>query len=289
MTANKTINLRSPKLNIFLAVQPKIAMSFLLNDNLNSLGLVSRFLPIFSNAKAYPMNSLMEPDLSDYYYNCFCEMIKKMCDITISMNLPQTITFSKDAFNLINNWAINNYNIPSYVYRDQFNSQWNINVQNLAGKFKGTVCRIAALLAIAENPSLENLVVSECHIQAAIQIGLSLFPHAEYAIDPAGYQALQDAIKIREFLIRESKSGFTERIIQQNVRISDKSNLHVALQALVQHNTIRQIPGPVKAPAYVVRPDLVPPDPRFVNLQFFNLPVSPNPTGNLPGGFHSNL
>jgi hypothetical protein len=60
---------------------------------------------------------------------------------------------------------------------------------------------------------------------------------------------------------------------------------------LERHNTIRKIPGPDRTPAYVVRPDLVPADPRFLNIHFFTqVPViSPNPSSNLTDDFKSNL
>jgi hypothetical protein len=102
-TAYEDIYLANPKLNICLAIQPKNAMDFLLNENFNSLGLTARFMPIFVNHNSYMKNDPSRIDLTYQEYIDFNELIQNILNNTVLLLTNQTINFGDKAKELANN------------------------------------------------------------------------------------------------------------------------------------------------------------------------------------------
>jgi hypothetical protein len=242
---------------------------------------------LFINNLAYKRNGCVDRHFVEHEYNNYKIMIKKLFYLTRSLSNTIKIPFSnEDAYlaeHCTDNFTISDY---SAIY-SQYTNQIEKNVLKFYAKLRSMVSRISLVLSIAENPNLNNIFVSEHHVIFAIEITKALLTHADYALNPSGYQAFKTAEKLLDFFKLQSFSHVTLRYITQQ-RGFLQNSLLPALQLLEQANCIKKIPGPKRAPAYVIHPNLVPlalppaiPTPPII--------TPTNPAGNLPGSFHSNL
>ena len=91
-------------------------------------------------------------------------------------------------------------------------------------------------------------------MQAGIQIARAMLPQAEYALSPVGFQAVDDAKKILEWVRRHRHHAFTSRDIAQNSGVRTVDKIFPALDLLEQHNILTQLSVPNKPRMCLMHP-----------------------------------
>jgi hypothetical protein len=118
---------------------------------------------------------------------------------------------------------------------------------------------------------LNNLVITNDHIESAIEIARALIPHANHAFLPSGLQCHETAKKIIEWTQKNLRVVFQKREFQIDHSYIDKNTIEPALDRLISLNYLRKIRGPKNSPVYIVNPRIV--DPNNLPLEIRNHPI----------------
>lgn len=145
------------------------------------------------------------------------------------------------------------------------------HMRDWAGKFTGSIIRIAGLLHMADHadhPEPWGLQITESTMHRAAEIGKYLKDHAKIAYEQFGTDSvMEDAKSIQQWIIAEETPSFSARDALQGlhgqVRFKRMEPINAALRILVDRNVIRKLPsgntgrpGRPKGPVYEVNPAL---------------------------------
>jgi hypothetical protein len=278
ISTKNNITLQHPVMNIMVATQPQNAIKFLLHKILITKGLVPKCIAISINPYRYQLNDPSLKEYTDIYRLKYSEFIVKLYKSSRELQSIVKIPFEKEAEE-----KANSIQLPENAHD---------NIKAYISKFRGTVSRIASLISIyhnfSENNCFSDLIVTSKHMDMAINIGKYLFHHADSILNtdnPYGYKSQETAKEIIECVKHNSWHYFTKRMFGQGRHLTNQ-NLLPALDLLEQYHWIIKIPGPNRAPAYVVNPLVFPeqdrptlyttPYPSFA----VNYPLNPPFAGN---------
>jgi len=135
------------------------------------------------------------------------------------------------------------------------------------GKLFGAVCRVAGLLHMVEHagdPEPWSTPVALKTVEAAIELGQYLVPHAKAAFQLMGADELVESAKyLLRWVQRTGASTFSKREAFEGTkgRFKRVAELEPAIGVLVEHNYVRELadeterrPGRRKSPRYQVNP-----------------------------------
>ena len=141
------------------------------------------------------------------------------------------------------------------------------NIADWAGKLVGAIGRIAGNLHMAQHAESSapwDMCIGRETVEAAIQIGRYLIPHAQAAFALMGADvAIEQAKLIQRFIDHQHLEDFSKRELHQGVKGTFKrvDELDQPLAVLVNHGFIRQRleperagPGRKPSPLYDVNP-----------------------------------
>ena len=234
-------------LNILVFLQPGVAAELYKNPKLMSSGLPARFLPYFvlpTGAPCAAPESLNREAAAAYFHkltsmlerNYTQECMREIFSIKPEISARQHLEG-------YHNWIRNNM---------QFNSHDSLKFFD--DKLAGTAARIAGILHAWRYDEPEKHDLSLMTMQAGIQIATALRPHASYALSPVGFQAVDDAKKILEWVRRHRNHAFTSRDIAQNSGVRTVDKIFPALDLLEQHNILTQLSVPNKPRMCLMHP-----------------------------------
>jgi hypothetical protein len=130
-------------------------------------------------------------------------------------------------------------------------------LQYFVDKLAGHAARIAGVLHAWQYDEPEKYDISDNTMFSGIQMARAILPHARYAHNPSGFQAVKDAETILIWVRRHGHRVFSSRDIAQysGVKINDK--IFPALDLLAQHNILTQLVYPQKSRMCLMHPEFV--------------------------------
>jgi hypothetical protein len=139
--------------------------------------------------------------------------------------------------------------------------------KSFLNKLHGNACRIAYVLSLLENQN--SNIINDIHMNQAINITKELFPHAEYATNPAGLKSVEAAIKLEEWFRTNQIPLFDYTKAKQALNSEFKDDtVRSALKLLCLNGYIAQIPGQKRTVDYVVHPSIVHPSNLPLEYQY---------------------
>ena len=243
-----TISVSGAFLNILVFLQPGIAAELYKNPKLISSGLSARFLPYFVPPTGAPCATPenLNAEAAAVYFRKLTSMLER--------NYTQE---SKREIFRIQLEPSARQEIENFQHELRFNNYLNSchdSLKFFADKLAGTAARIAGIIHAWQFDEPEKYYISPQTMQAGIQIARAMLPQAEYALSPAGFQAVDDAKKILEWVRRHRHSSFTSRDIGQNSGVRTNDKIFPALDLLEQHNILTQLSVPNKPRMCLMHP-----------------------------------
>lgn len=235
-------------LNILVFLQPGVAAELYKNPKLMSSGLPARFLPYFVSPTGAPCATpeTLNTEAAAVYFRKLTSMLER--NYTQESNreifrIQLTPPARQEIESFQNELRSNNY----------LNSCHD-SLKFFADKLAGTAARIAGIIHAWRVDEPEKCDISQRTMQAGIQIARAMLPQAEYALSPVGFQAVDDAKKILEWVRRHRHHAFTSRDIAQNSGVRTVDKIFPALDLLEQHNILTQLSVPNKPRMCLMHP-----------------------------------
>jgi hypothetical protein len=249
-----------PALTLGLTMQPEVIRSLADQPSFRGRGLLARFLyslpaSLVGGRKADP------PPVSDGIRSDYVQGLKRLLDLDVP-NGGVGVPLSREAQNSLLRFQTE---IEPELADDGdlgFLADW-------AGKLVGAVARISGLLHIADNvdiPTPWAVEIDHETVEAAIDIGRYLIPHAKAAFSEMGADALLDDCRfVIKRLERDGRSTLTKREMFTAVRsrVKKVEDLDPVITRLEEHGYIRlqsskpsSGPGRPASPVYEVNPHL---------------------------------
>jgi hypothetical protein len=147
------------------------------------------------------------------------------------------ISTSSDAYRMIKEFEKSN--------EQMFNTSASTYLESFTRKLHGSAARIAGLLHIWRHDEPEKYHVSLQDMESGVIIAKTILSHADYAFNPSGLCAFNDAIKIIEWQRRHRHYRFNSRDVGQGIRIDGNDRIYLALDLLERCHIITQakVPG----------------------------------------------
>lgn len=170
----ETERLHNPYLTILLFVQPIVLNEVFANKEFRGRGLCARFLYCYPNSIVGTRNINSNPmpyEIEEKYNNIIKAMLQK------KSNKVNILQLSPEAYNISQNFGAE-LEIKLKTELEE--------IEEWAGKFHGTVLRIAGNIHLVENVDNDNLIISEETMIKAIEIGLYYLENAKYVYNIMG-------------------------------------------------------------------------------------------------------
>lgn len=238
-------------LNILVFLQPGVAAELYKNPRLMSSGLSARFLPYFVPPAGAPCATPenLNAEAAALYSRKLTSMLER----------NYTQESNREIFR-IQLEPLARQEIENFQNELRFSGYLNSchdSLKFFADKLAGTAARIAGIIHAWRVDEPEKCDISQQTMQAGIQIARAMLPQAEYALSPRGFQAVDDAKKILEWVRRHRHSSFTSRDIGQNSGVRTNDKIFPALDLLEQHNILTQLSVPNKPRMCLMHPSFV--------------------------------
>jgi replicative DNA helicase len=236
----------SPALTLALTVQPEVLRGLTRRPGFQGRGLIGRFLyarPTSLLGRRMINPPAVPPAIREIYH----QHIRTLLDLpygtdtegnpaahTLKLDLPAQARFQ----------AFEEWIEPQL-------GEWGDlgSMTDWGGKLAGAVGRIMALLHLAScvsHSSPWSIPIDTATVEAAIQIGQYLIPHAKAAYSEMGMdEQLADARYLLRWIERQGAQTFTKREAFEGTKGTFKKveALEPALTMLQAHNFIRQLPN----------------------------------------------
>ena len=241
------IYIKNPFLNILLVVQPCIAARMYGNTQLATVGLTPRFIPLFVptvNSQTDGLNNVAAQEMGRYN-DKLAAMLKR--------------NYTQDADRQIFEVKPTQ---EAYQAMKAFQKQVAAGIEGGAPnhmkafmrKLHGTAARIAGVLHAWAYDEPEQHPITLREVEAGISIALAISPHAEFAFNPTGLCAYEDAQKILTWVKRHKESMFDSRQIAQYSGVTTNAKVFPALDLLEKHNMLTQQISPCRPRKCVMHP-----------------------------------
>lgn len=235
-----------PALTIVLAVQPSVLNGLMSNDTFRGRGLTARFLYSMPRSavgtRLFHANKVPEKAKEGY-----ATLIKTLLS---NDSKDEPIELSEGAAEVLENLF---YEVEKRLTNDL------ADISDWAGKFVGAVLRIAALLHLAQNPSMPMFVdVSGETMKSAVSIGRYFLEHAKVAYSLMGADTVnKNAEYLLEAIKRNQLTEFSRRDAMRLCRrFKTADSLQPVLTRLCEYGYIA--PKPAETPnAYGRKPSEV--------------------------------
>lgn len=239
--------IQNPFLSIMMVVQPYIAARMYSSERFAAVGLTPRFLPLFVPTVASQTYTANDMALQE---------IKKYNDKIIAM-LERNYTQEPDreifeirptqeayqAIKELQKW------VAMGIERDAPN-----HMKAFMRKLHGTAARIAGVLHAWTYNEPEKHLLGLREMQVGISIAMAIEPHAEFAFNPTGLCAYEDAQKILAWVRRHKGSMFDSKQIAQYSGVTTNAKVFPALDLLEKHNMLTQQITPSRPRKCVMHP-----------------------------------
>jgi hypothetical protein len=245
------IHVRNPFLNIVSFMQPSVAAKLYENQKLIESGMLARFMPIFVPTALLPNQNIdaISNDSMKYYGQKIRTMLER--NFTQENNREIfNIQISASARQRIENFQRGLKNMLS-AYSDSSGLQYFVD------KLAGHAARIAGILHAWQYDEPEKYDISDQAMFSGIQMAQAILPHARYAHNPSGFQAVKDAEKILSWVRRHRYMAFSSRDIAQYSGVKTNKKIFPALDLLEQHNILTQLVLPQKSRMCLMHPNFV--------------------------------
>jgi hypothetical protein len=211
-TSNKDIMIDNPRLNIMIASQPDRIIPFYNCRRNLTTGLIGRFNPIFINHNAYLIDGCTDRQYINSFKDQHTNLLISSYKHVYAINYPYIIQVSNEARQAATEFSNRNATQAKslHPYMDSFMS-----------KLAGTACRYAGIILLSD-PTKKEMVITKAHMDSAIQIASLSIGHARYAIEPAGLQSLEPAVKLEAWYKSRNKCLFSYREAKQGLSSSLK-------------------------------------------------------------------
>ena len=229
--------IKNPAMTTLIFSQPSVMTSLMANGTFHGRGLCARFLYSIPTStvgnRRFESKPIAEITAEQYY---------KLINLLLSYkpNESQIITLSEKAYTILKEFA---EKIEPMLIDEL------ADIADFAGKFVGSVLRIAGLLYIANEPSLysstfleEKFILEENYMQGAITIGEYFLEHAKTAYQLMG---ADENIKNAEYILQKIiKNNLSQVTKTELVRICRKFKstecLTEPLQILIAYNYLKE-------------------------------------------------
>ena len=230
--------IKNPAMTTLIFSQPSVMTSLMANTTFHGRGLCARFLysiPMSTvGNRNFESKPIAEITAGQYY---------KLINLLLSYkpNEPVIIILSDKAYTVLKEFAERIE--PMLV--DEL-----ADIADFAGKFVGSVLRIAGLLYIAEEPSLyastyleKEFILEENYMQGAIAIGEYFLEHAKAAYQLMGADEATDQCK---YILRQLQKSQPETITVRDImRICKKfktaESVQTPLTRLCEYGYLREM------------------------------------------------
>lgn len=231
---------KSPALNMALAVQPDVLSGLADKPGFRGRGLLGRFLysiprDTLGSRRTRPP-AVSDSQKRDYAKNmgALYSLSPKIPDAEMS---PHTLKFSPLGQDVMQEFA--EWLEPQLARDGQL-----ADITDWAGKLAGAVARLSGVLHMLENPGspLEG-TIGEQTVRRAVSLGHYLLGHARYALSFMGADPdVEDARYMLGWLENRGLQCFTKRDAFEGTkgRFSSVSELEPGLEILESHGYIRQ-------------------------------------------------
>ena len=253
---HRVIILNHPSLNILYGVQPEVAAKFYRKKTMNERGLTARFLPLFVRSQ----NPGAACDDLESYKRVINDILAD-CYTQDSRREFRILEVSTEAQNII----------VDFMHKNETLIQGGFDhMASFLSKLHGTACRLAGVLHLLINEKRsEQVQISPLTMRLGIELASALLPHADYAYNPFGLTAFDNALTILDWTLKTYRTFFELRHLMQSRRIN-KELAERAVGLLAHHNVLREIENDNGAIYCVVNPNIYP-----VHLRPPSLPLYP--------------
>lgn len=246
-TANDDIHIKNPFLNILMVVQPYIAARLYESERFADVGLTPRFLPFFVSSLDTEYNlehTTARSDLS-IYENKITAMLERNYTQDSDRKIHE-ITVTADAYEEIKKFE--------KEIAENCIERAPGHMKAFLRKFHGTAIRIASTIHAWNYGAPEKNPISKKEVLAGISIAQKIGPHAEYALNPSGLCAHENAQKILAWVRRHRHLRFNSRDAAQGSGVTTTTKIYPALDLLERHNMLTQLITPKKPRECVMHP-----------------------------------
>ncbi|SDH16770.1 Protein of unknown function [Lentzea fradiae] len=244
-------------LTLGLVVQPQIVRDLGQIKAAKERGLLGRFLYSLP-ASTVGHREIRVPEVPEHVAADYRARIGGLTLQLASWSAPEVVEFSRDADEAM--FALQAEIEPQLGPR----GAWH-HIADWAGKYAGTVARLAALLHLADRPAdAWHHEIGVSTFARARELGSYFLAHALGAFDHMGRdEAYDDARALLAWIAGERLPQFTRREAHRanRGRFTSASEIGPALDLLEEHGHIRQLPPPERhgagrkpSPTYLVHP-----------------------------------
>ena len=225
--------IKNPAMTTLIFAQPSVMTSLMANTTFHGRGLCARFLYSIPTStvgnRKFESKPIAEVTAENYY-----NLIKIL--LNYQANEPKIITLSDKTYAVLKEFA---EKIEPMLIDEL------ADIVDFAGKFVGSVLRIAGLLYIAERLpfTADELILDECFMRSAITIGEYFLEHAK-----AAYQLMgaDENMKNAEYILQKIiKNHISQATKTELVRICRKfkstEQMTESLKILVDYNYLREV------------------------------------------------
>jgi hypothetical protein len=225
-------HIHHPTLSAVLTVQPSVLANIMGNATMEGRGLLDRFL--YCSPPSRVGHRIFEsPAISDEVRLPYEALIFSLMALPLPEE-PQHLTLSSNASMLFSDFFLEN---------EHYLLQKGKAIPGWAGKYPGTVLRIAGLLHAAEHPT--EFVVSSKTIHRAIAIGRYFLAQAEFAYTQiANDQAIEKGLLLASTLLDVGKDPIRHYELFHACRgkfFKEAHDIDSTLELLEEHGYIRLI------------------------------------------------
>jgi len=251
--SRKAVHVERPALTCAYAIQPEVLNSLSDNVAFRGRGLLGRFL------YAAPRSWIGRREISPAPVSAVLADSYSVRVRELATNPPQgTLKLTGDAARLFHDWQAE--------VEEMLSDGGDLEaIRDWGGKLAGATARLAAVLHCAKHSDAMRWGIESDTVQAAVELGRYLIPHAEAVLtmmQASDNTAADDARYVLDWITRHGRREFTKREAQQDGRrrFRKADDIDPALGELARRGYIRPKPqeatGPGRppSPAFEVNP-----------------------------------
>ena len=237
----QTVSLKHPRLTVLLMAQPSLLADFVSNDSFSGRGLCARFLYALPRSFVGTREFISKPvskEIRTAYENTVSELAQYALEWK---NLDSILTISPGAAE-----ELQKYHDSVEPTRPEMSDM----MQSWSGKLEGVICRIAALLYLAQHGGQVGEIDTET-MRCAVRIGKYFATMSEYALGFSGGSKTQrDALSLLkkfqsdDFAPYREAGYITRKELLDKVkcsRFASVESMHDGLKELTDRGYICQI------------------------------------------------
>ena len=230
--------IKNPAMTTLIFSQPSVMTSLMENGTFHGRGLCARFLYSIPTStvgnRRFESKPIAEVTAEQYY---------KLINLLLNYkpNEPQIITLSEKTYKVLKEFA---EKIEPMLIDEL------ADIADFAGKFVGSVLRIAGLLYIANEPSLyassyleEKFILEENYMQGAIAIGEYFLEHAKAAYQLMGADEVNDQCK---YILKQVQKSPSEIISLRDImrlcrKLKTSETAMIPINRLCEYGYLREM------------------------------------------------